>query len=135
MKSCNITFVPSIFHLPSCFSIFICVWYVSIIHSFLESNNIPLYEKQIYAPNYLRSFLQFFIKFGMFTHVPVFPSLTFGKTLQNLICVQKISVCFQLFHNSGYPQLLEKKIAKKPVAQGLQAIIKQNGIPVLCEQR
>ena len=33
------------------------------------------------------------------------------------------------FHNSGYPQPLEKKIAKKPVAQGLQAIIKQNGIP------
>ena len=32
-------------------------------------------------------------------------------------------------HNSGYPQPLEKKIAKKPVAQGLQAIIKQNWIP------
>lgn len=42
------------------FSIFICVWYVSIIHSFLGSNNIPSYEKQIYAPNYLKTSSPFF---------------------------------------------------------------------------
>ena len=116
------------------FSIFICVWYVSIIHSFLGSNNIPSYEKQIYAPNYLKTSSPFFSLILWNVHrCPSFPitdlQIWENSSRKPNLCPKKNINTFPAFsHNSGYPQPLEK-IAKKPVAQGLQAIIRQNGIP------
>ena len=68
----------------------------------LGSNNIPLYEKQIYAPNYLKASFPFFSLIFWNVHsCPSFPIIDLqiweNSSRKPNLCPKKISVRFQLF--------------------------------------